>query len=381
MFIRSILFLLMCALPLIEALASHHHPTLSALSGDNQTGVINDKLPQPLVVQVRGDEDKPQANAQVTFSTISGTTKLPLFVTNTDINGIAKYRPELLGYGAVKIAVSHGYDRSNPVIFTAVGTGWMSTIAGDGIQAYGGEGDPLKNSLAVPLGLSFDSNDNLFIADYGNNRIRRLDAVSGQITTVAGNGELGYSNDGGLAIEARLNRPYNVFVDDEGDLIQRLMRQSRQIFGLLPEQASSDRNPVNAKKALLGRRLFHEKRLSADNSVSCATCHPLDKFGMDGLKVARGIHGQLGNRNTPSVYNAALQNSQFRDGRAPDVESQARGPMLHPKEIGMADERAVVNSLEMLGEYTDDFKEAFLKSLTGKVEPAQIGFVPWLDIE
>jgi streptogramin lyase len=97
-------------------------------------------------------------------------------------------------------------------------TGRIDTIAGTGARTYNGEGQARLAALAVPLGLSVDQQGNLYIADYGNNRIRKIDASSGRISTVAGSGVSGYSGDGGPAVLARLNRPYNVFVDGEGDL-------------------------------------------------------------------------------------------------------------------------------------------------------------------
>jgi cytochrome c peroxidase len=83
----------------------------------------------------------------------------------------------------------------------------------------------------------------------------------------------------------------------------------------------------------LGRRLFHDTRLSGDNTVSCATCHPLEKGGADGLPRSLGVGGALGSVNAPSVLTAAFNFRQFWDGRAGTLEEQAGGPVLNPVEM------------------------------------------------
>ncbi len=84
----------------------------------------------------------------------------------------------------------------------------------------------------------------------------------------------------------------------------------------------------------LGRRLFHDQRLSGDRSLSCASCHMLDRGGVDHRRTAVGIGGAIGGINTPTVYNCALNFRQFWDGRAATLEEQAAGPILNPIEMG-----------------------------------------------
>lgn len=91
---------------------------------------------------------------------------------------------------------------------------------------------------------------------------------------------------------------------------------------------------VDPAKAELGDRLFHEKRLSRNGQVSCASCHNLQTAGVDKLPVSRGIDGRTGTRNAPTVFNAALNFRQFWDGRAATLEEQAGGPILNPLEMG-----------------------------------------------
>ena len=91
-------------------------------------------------------------------------------------------------------------------------TGDISTIAGTGVNGYGGDNGPATAAiLSYPSSVSNDSVGNIYIADYGNHVIRRVDASTGLITTVAGNATQGYSGDRGLAVNAELNNPNGVF--------------------------------------------------------------------------------------------------------------------------------------------------------------------------
>lgn len=91
---------------------------------------------------------------------------------------------------------------------------------------------------------------------------------------------------------------------------------------------------VNPAKVELGEILFHDPRLSADDTVSCATCHDLGNAGMDGRAMPVGIDGAKGAVNTPTVFNSAYNFTQFWDGRALTLEEQAAGPVHNPKEMG-----------------------------------------------
>lgn len=90
---------------------------------------------------------------------------------------------------------------------------------------------------------------------------------------------------------------------------------------------------LNADKVALGKRLFHDPALSADGTVSCATCHPLDHGGADGMVLSRGVGGRLGGANSPTVYNTGLNLAQFWDGRAATLAEQVGGPLTHPAEM------------------------------------------------
>lgn len=122
-------------------------------------------------------------------------------------------------------------------------------------------------------------------------------------------------------------------------------------------------------QAELGRRLFNDPGLSSDGSVSCASCHPLDKGGMDGRARSVGVGGQLGVINTPTVFNAGLQFAQFWDARAADVRQQVDGPLLDPREMG-TDWKRVAAYLQADDRYRAAFKEHY--GARDRIEPAHV---------
>ncbi len=97
----------------------------------------------------------------------------------------------------------------------------------------------------------------------------------------------------------------------------------------LPQKHNED-----ATKVALGKLLFNDKRLSKDATISCASCHGLDKGGTDQAAVATGIKDQTGPINSPTVFNALYNVKQFWDGRAKDLQEQAAGPVENPIEMG-----------------------------------------------
>jgi hypothetical protein len=96
--------------------------------------------------------------------------------------------------------------------------GIMTTVAGDGVRGFGGDGGPAVSArLNAPDGIAVDTAGNLFIADSSNHRVRRI-TPAGIITTIAGNGFHGFSGDGGPATSAQLTNPASVAVDSDGNL-------------------------------------------------------------------------------------------------------------------------------------------------------------------
>ena len=93
--------------------------------------------------------------------------------------------------------------------------------------------------------------------------------------------------------------------------------------------------------------------------MACNSCPPLAHYGQDGEPTSPGHRGQRGGRNSPTVYNAAFHVSQFWDGRAANVEEQAKGPVLNPIEMAMPSEEAVVAVLASIPGYVEAFAVAF----------------------
>ncbi|OHB91179.1 MAG: cytochrome-c peroxidase [Planctomycetes bacterium RIFCSPHIGHO2_02_FULL_52_58] len=129
----------------------------------------------------------------------------------------------------------------------------------------------------------------------------------------------------------------------------------------LPDLETPDDNPQTPEKVALGRKLYFDTRLSADDTISCATCHDPTKGFADGEPVSTGIKGQKGGRNAPSVLNAAYYRIQFWDGRAPSLEEQAKGPIVNPIEMGMPSHQAVVEKLRGIRGYQEAFQKVFGK--------------------
>lgn len=109
-------------------------------------------------------------------------------------------------------------------------------------------------------------------------------------------------------------------IDLDNELIEPLPNTVEELF---EDYLEMDYEPA---KISLGQALFHDTRLSTDNTISCASCHDLRYGGIDRAVTATGVRGQVGPINTPTVFNAVFNVHQFWDGRAADLEAQADGP-------------------------------------------------------
>lgn len=111
----------------------------------------------------------------------------------------------------------------------------------------------------------------------------------------------------------------------------------------------------------LGRKLYLDKRLSANNTQSCNSCHNVEGKGggVDNQPTSPGAFGKRGGRNSPTVLNAGFALAQFWDGRAADLVAQAKGPILNPIEMAMPSEAEVVRKLKATKDYPPLFDEAF----------------------
>jgi cytochrome c peroxidase len=104
----------------------------------------------------------------------------------------------------------------------------------------------------------------------------------------------------------------------------------------------------------LGAMLYFDERLSKNHDLSCNSCHDLAQYGVDGVRFSTGHKGQLGTRNAPTVLNAGDHVAQFWDGRAKDLEEQAKGPIVNPVEMAATPAR-VVATIKSIPEYVKLF--------------------------
>ncbi len=140
-----------------------------------------------------------------------------------------------------------------------------------------------------------------------------------------------------------------------------LLAESQTFFKVLPTKAVNPENPVTDAKVKLGKMLYYDSRLSMNQTQSCNTCHNLSTYGVDHLPTSPGDNGKPGDRNSPTVLNAALKTAQFWDGRNKDVEEQAGGPILNPAEMAIPNEQFLIDRLKKVKIYPEMFAAAFPK--------------------
>jgi cytochrome c peroxidase len=118
-------------------------------------------------------------------------------------------------------------------------------------------------------------------------------------------------------------------------------------------------NPMSDDKIALGKLLYFDKRISKDGTFSCATCHnPFHGF-TDPARTSAGVTRQFGTRNSPTVINRLFSADQFWDGRAKDLEAQARGPITNPIEMAMGSDTEAVDRIRAVKGYGPLFKKVF----------------------
>jgi len=116
---------------------------------------------------------------------------------------------------------------------------------------------------------------------------------------------------------------------------------------------------ISQEKIDLGKKLFYDKALSKNQTISCNSCHNLEAYGIDNKSFSLGDTKELGARNSPSVVYSSLDSMQFWDGRAKDVEEQAKGPLLNPVEHGIPNIPFLEKRLRAIPEYQTMFKNVF----------------------
>jgi cytochrome c peroxidase len=119
---------------------------------------------------------------------------------------------------------------------------------------------------------------------------------------------------------------------------------------------------LDEKKVALGEQLFNDPRLSRNNSVSCASCHALEKGGTDRQSLSSGIEGNTGLVNAPTVFNSTYNFKQFWDGRAETLEEQVEGPTHNPLEMD-SNWTEIINKLQMSPDYVQSFNALYADSI------------------
>jgi len=119
----------------------------------------------------------------------------------------------------------------------------------------------------------------------------------------------------------------------------------------------------DSSKASLGKKLFFDTRLSKNDTISCANCHILEDGGDDNLPVSFGIDGKTGLRNSPTVFNAVYNYSQFWDGHAKSLAEQVQGPVHNPVEMG-TNFKEIIPKLNQDKEYKTQFAKIYKDGIT-----------------
>ena len=129
----------------------------------------------------------------------------------------------------------------------------------------------------------------------------------------------------------------------------------------IPDSLSTD-----IRKVTLGRKMYNEARVSLDGTLSCATCHVIDKGGADsrGTRTSEGIYGQFGGINAPTVLNAAFNVEQFWNGRAHTLADQAAGPPVNPVEMGDQTWEQICERLKEDASLVAEFQSIYPEGIT-----------------
>jgi cytochrome c peroxidase len=170
----------------------------------------------------------------------------------------------------------------------------------------------------------------------------------------AGDNKLSYENKGyqtnSIALTRRKGKPAD------------LLKTIKQAPLGLPPVPVPDNNPITAEKINLGRKLFYDRRLSINNTFSCAMCHiPEQGFTSNEMATAVGVEGRSAGRNSPTLYNVAYMQTLFHDGRESTLENQIWGPLLELNEMANPSVGYVIDKIKSNTDYAGLFENAFDK--------------------
>ena len=186
----------------------------------------------------------------------------------------------------------------------------------------------------------------LLLFNYSSSEINE-DAIFGPGDRKHGYDQKDYVTDS-ISITARTGK--------EADLIYFAMNEQ---LGLPPLELPAD-NPITDKKIKLGRLLFFDRRLSLNDTFSCAICHiPEQGFTNNEISTAVGLEGRSNKRNSPTIYNVAYYSIFFHDGRENSLEQQVWSPLLARNEMANPSIGYVINKIKGIKEYQGKFEEAF----------------------
>ena len=144
--------------------------------------------------------------------------------------------------------------------------------------------------------------------------------------------------------------------DQRTAMYDEVLPESRASEPVRPISRTYNADPA---KVALGYALFHDPRLSVDNTVSCASCHSLETAGVDNHQYSHGVNDQLGGVNAPTVFNAMHNFVQFWDGRAKTLADQAAGPPLNPVEMASESFDQIVAKLKADKKFAKEFAKVY----------------------
>ena len=137
---------------------------------------------------------------------------------------------------------------------------------------------------------------------------------------------------------------------------------AQNTFAPLPDKAPVPKNnPMTKSKIELGKILFFDPRISESGTISCNSCHNVMAGGDDARATSIGLGGKKGKRSAPTVWNSAFLTVQFWDGRSPDLEDQAKGPITNPIEMGMKSHDVALERIKQIPGYKKLFFDAYPK--------------------
>lgn len=181
----------------------------------------------------------------------------------------------------------------------------------------------------------------------GNQSVVNEEAIFGPGDRKQGYDSKAYVTDS-LSLTARTGQPANLI-----DFV------NQPVLGLPPVNVPAD-NQIDEKKIALGRLLFYDRRLSLNDTFSCAICHiPEQGFTSNEMATAIGFEGRSVKRNSPTIYNVAFYSALFHDGREDSLEQQVWSPLLAHNEMANPSIGYVINKIKAIKKYDGLFEEAF----------------------